>query len=66
MTGDPAECRTHAVRCAQLAVEAKSGQLKNHFIGLSKAWESLAQELEHLQILMAADAKQGASNEPPG
>jgi hypothetical protein len=68
MSGDPRECRSHAVRCAELAVEAKSEQLKAHFVGLSKTWENLANELERTQALLAViddDPKQPASVVPP-
>jgi hypothetical protein len=46
MTGDPKECREHAARCAELAVSARTPQLKTTFLGLSKNWERFAIELE--------------------
>jgi hypothetical protein len=46
MTGDPKEYRKHAARCAELAVSARTPQLKTAFLGLSKNWERFAIELE--------------------
>jgi hypothetical protein len=46
MPGDPKECRRHAARCAELAVAARTPQLKAAFLGLSKNWETLAIQLE--------------------
>jgi hypothetical protein len=46
MPGDPKECRKHAARCAELAVAARTPQLKAAFLGLSKNWEKLAIQLE--------------------
>ena len=40
------ECRRHAARCAELAVAARTPQLKAAFLGLSKNWEKLAIQLE--------------------
>jgi hypothetical protein len=53
MPGDPKECRRHAARCAELAVEAKTEPLKAHFLTLSKTWEGLAKELERTQSIIA-------------
>jgi hypothetical protein len=53
MPGDPRECRQHAARCAELAVEAKTEPLKAHFLTLSKTWEGLANELERTQSIIA-------------
>jgi hypothetical protein len=46
MPGDPKECRSHAARCAELAVTASTPQLKATFLELSKNWEKLAIQLE--------------------
>jgi hypothetical protein len=46
MLGDPREYRRHALRCAELAVFARTPQLKATFLGLSKNWEQFAVELE--------------------
>jgi hypothetical protein len=46
MIGDPREYRRHAAHCAQLAVFARTPQLKAAFLGLSKNWERFAIELE--------------------
>jgi hypothetical protein len=49
MPRDPKEYREHAVRCAELATQANTEMLKAHFVGLSKTWERLANELELTQ-----------------
>jgi hypothetical protein len=46
MIGDQREYRRHAARCAQLAVFARTSQLKAAFLGLSKNWETFAVALE--------------------
>jgi hypothetical protein len=46
MPGDPKECRQHAARCAELAVAARTPELRVRFLELSKIWERLAIELE--------------------
>ena len=40
--GDAKDCRKHALRCAELAVAARTPQLKATFRELSKNWERLA------------------------
>jgi hypothetical protein len=47
MPGDPKECRRNAARCAELAVTARTLQLRTTFLELSKNWEKLAIQLEH-------------------
>lgn len=47
MRGDPKECRWHALRCAELAMKARTPQLKATFLELSKNWERLAIQLEN-------------------
>jgi hypothetical protein len=46
MRGDPKECRRNAARCAELAVAARTPQLRTTFLELSKNWEKLAIQLE--------------------
>jgi hypothetical protein len=46
MVGNPKECRRHAARCAELAIAARTPQMKATFLGLSKSWETFAIELE--------------------
>jgi hypothetical protein len=45
--GNPKECRKHAARCAEMAVAARTPQLKATFLELSKNWEKLAIQLEN-------------------
>jgi hypothetical protein len=46
--GDPKECRKRAARCAELAAAARTQQLRNTFLELSKNCEKLAIQLEDL------------------
>jgi hypothetical protein len=46
MPGDPKECRLRAMRCAELAANAKSPQFKAALLDLSKTWVKLAESLE--------------------
>jgi hypothetical protein len=46
MPGDPRECRKHAARCAELAITARTPELRAKFLELSKIWEKLAIELD--------------------
>jgi hypothetical protein len=46
MVANSKECRRHAVRCAELAMAARTPQMKATFLGLSKNWETLAISLE--------------------
>jgi len=55
MAGDPKECRVHASRCAELAEEATSPQLKQTFIALSRNWLKLAIEVERNHALTDTD-----------
>lgn len=47
MPGDPKECRWHGLRCAELAIKARTPQLKAMFLELSKNWEKLAIQPEN-------------------
>jgi hypothetical protein len=58
MPGDPRQCRLNAMRCAELAANAKTAQLKATLLDLSKDWERLGVELEKTQALMNEDAVQ--------
>jgi hypothetical protein len=46
MPGDPKECRRNAARCAELALAARTPQLRATFLELSKNWKKLAIQLE--------------------
>ena len=46
MAADARECRERASRCAELAMTARTTQLKAFFLALSKNWEQFAIELE--------------------
>jgi adenylosuccinate lyase len=46
MAADARECRQRASRCAELAMTARTTQLKAFFLALSKNWEQFAIELE--------------------
>ena len=50
MPADPREYRRNAARCAELAVSARSEQLKAALLQLSKNWEHLAIDLENRDL----------------
>jgi hypothetical protein len=52
MPGDPKMCRLNAMRCAELAANAKSKQLKATLLDLSHSWVKLAISLEHTKALL--------------
>jgi hypothetical protein len=51
MPGDPEEYRQHALRCADLAHTARTIELKQTLMNLSRHWVKLAAELEHARAL---------------
>lgn len=51
MPGDPKECRKNASRCADLAHAARTPELKQTLIELSRNWLKLAIELERARSL---------------
>jgi hypothetical protein len=51
MPGDPKMCRLNAIRCAELAANAKTEQLKATLLDLSHNWVKLAISLEQTQAL---------------
>jgi len=55
MPGDPRECRRHAVRCADLAHSARTPELKQTLIELSRNWLKLAIELERTAAILEMD-----------
>jgi hypothetical protein len=57
MPGDPDECRRHAARCAELAVTAKSPELKLLLLELAAKWTAFADDTEHMQALLSKDAQ---------
>jgi len=46
MTRSPKEYRRYAAHCAELAMAARTPQLKATFLGLSKNWKKFAIDLE--------------------
>ena len=46
MVDNSKECRRHAARRAELAMAARTPQMKATFLALSKNWETFAIELE--------------------
>ena len=51
MPGDPRECRVHALRCAELAINVKNIEFKATYLALSKQWEMFAVELEGAEAM---------------
>jgi hypothetical protein len=54
MPGDPLECRQHARRCAELAEQARTPDMRQTFLQLSDTWIRLAAELESAQAFLNA------------
>jgi hypothetical protein len=55
MPGDPKECRKHAMRCAELAANARTQQLRATLLELSANWAKIADDLERTKALLDAD-----------
>jgi hypothetical protein len=53
--GDPAECRRHALQCAELSATANTEKLRMAFADLAKSWETLAMQLERLERMFGKD-----------
>jgi hypothetical protein len=49
MPGDPLECRQHARRCAELAEQARTPDMRQTFLHLSDTCIRLAAELESVK-----------------
>ena len=69
MPGNPKDCRLHAMRCAELAAQTKTPELKASLLELSVNWAKLAGDLEATNALLAPavpDPAQlaGLSSEP--
>jgi len=56
MPGDPRECRKNALRCADLAHDARTPELKQTLIELSRNWLKLAVELERAHAMVEEPA----------
>jgi hypothetical protein len=52
--GDPKECRERALRCAKLAAEARTPQIRDSILDIAQTWSRLADELEQTQRLIDA------------
>ena len=52
MPGNPKECRKNALRCANLAHKARTTELKQLMIELSRNWAKMATELERTNTLL--------------
>jgi len=55
MTGDPRECRKHALRCLQLANSAISPHAKAKFLDLATTWTKLASDLEAMSAVIETE-----------
>lgn len=55
MPGDSRECRRHAMKCLQLAADARSDSNKEHFLRIAATWQALANELEKAQAMLEAE-----------
>jgi hypothetical protein len=61
MPGDPKEYRKNAARCAEIAVIARTPEMRAKFLQLSKIWETLAIELENAFVQLAETEDIGAN-----
>jgi hypothetical protein len=52
MPSDPKQCRLNAMRCAEMAANARTQQLKATLMELSQNWVKLAVSLERTQALL--------------
>jgi hypothetical protein len=52
MPGDPNRCREHARRCAEIARQTASPEVRDHFTSLEQSWLRLAAEIESGQKLL--------------
>jgi hypothetical protein len=55
MPGDPRECRKNASRCAERAHSARTPELKQTLLELSRHWLKLAIEIERTHALLDVD-----------
>ena len=53
MSGDPKECRLHALHCAEMASNARTPQLKSALLEMSANWQRAARDLEAIRGLLA-------------
>lgn len=51
----------HALRCAELAGDARVPQLKANLLELSLNWEKLAREFEAMELLLAQNGTAAAA-----
>ena len=53
VAGNPKECRTYVLRCAELAMPREDAGTYESLIELSRNWMKLATELERTHALLA-------------
>jgi len=53
MPGNPTDCRQRARRCAELAMTARTPELRSMLLGLSSNWQNLAADLERTHVLLS-------------
>ena len=52
MSGDPKECRQHALACLRLVQTSASPQARQEFADLARTWIRLADDLERTLVLL--------------
>jgi hypothetical protein len=57
MSGDQDQCRADGARCEELAVTARTPELKAVFMELAMKWQALAADAERAQGLLNKVAK---------
>lgn len=64
MGADPEECREHAERCRQLALDATTAEARDAYLEAALAWDQLAAEIEGAQAFIKTMAEIVAQGEP--
>jgi len=55
MSADRIEYREYALRCAEMAQDAKSPELKQTLIEISRTWWELATQVERMDAILTTD-----------
>jgi hypothetical protein len=66
MPGNPRECRLSAMRCLQLAKDAKNQSVKDNFVSLAGTWQALANQLAAQQALIEKIADDDSNRQSAG
>jgi hypothetical protein len=64
MGTDPEECREHAERCRQLALDAATAEAREAYLEAARAWDQLAAEIAGAQAFIETMAEIVGQGEP--